>query len=154
MLRACQVHFQSAAIRVAMIREESLGRHSLETFVWSLPTAALVLDWSLKVLHYNAFAQELCHYWRLGAKASRLKGRRNLVVPGDLLAAIEAHKKAAEETKSNRPGSPEVIPLLEISHPQNPDLKAKVSFVPSRSLALSKGTFLVALQHHTPALGK
>jgi DNA-binding CsgD family transcriptional regulator len=148
-LRTCHKHFQSAAIRVASLREAALGNHSLETFIWSLPTAALVLDWSLNVLHYNALALELCGHWRLGAAAARTKRSRKLLVPGDILAAIEQHKLEVQETKFNRPSAPSVIPILEYNHPTIPGLKTKVSFLPSKSLALTKGTFLIAIEYHS-----
>lgn len=148
-LRACHKHFQSAAIRVASLREASLGNHSLETFVWSLPTAALVLDWSLDVLHHNALAQELCGYWRFGPSAVKVKRSRKFVVPGDILAAIEKHKIHVQEMKGNRPSAPSVIPILEYAHPNIRGLKAKVSFLPSKSLALTKGTFLIAMEYHS-----
>jgi DNA-binding CsgD family transcriptional regulator len=148
-LRACHKHFQSAAIRVATLREAALGSHSLETFIWSLPTAALVLDWSLEVLHYNALAQELCGYWRLGPSAGKTKRSRKLLVPGDILAAIEKHKMQVQEIKANRPSAPSVIPILEYKHPKFHGLKTKVSFLPSKSLALTKGTFLIAIEYHS-----
>ena len=151
-LNSCQKHFQSAAIRVAAIREQELGNRSLETFIWSLPTPALVLDWSFRLLHHNALAHELCDLWRLGTRSTKVKRGRRLVVPGDLLKTMEEHRADVEGIGANTPGSPSVIPVLEHSHRSVPGLKAKVSFLPSKSLAISKGTFLIALEHHSPVV--
>jgi hypothetical protein len=59
-----QVHFSSAVRKIANLHESRLGNRSLETFIWGLPTAAIVLDWELRVLHHNAVAEELCSLWR------------------------------------------------------------------------------------------
>lgn len=147
-LKACHAHFESAVKRIAALRESQLGSHSLETFIWSLPTAALVLDWDLKLLHFNATAQDLISHWRFGDSAGKMKKSRSFVVPGDILATIEKKKESLAEIKPNRPGSPNVIPILEIKHPDNAALSAKISFLPSKSLAVSKGTFLIALHRH------
>ena len=147
-LEACHAHFESAVKRIAALRESQLGSHSLETFIWSLPTAALVLDWKLKLLHFNAAAQELVGFWRFGERSTKLKKSRSFVVPGDILASIEKRKEALADIRSNRPGAPSVIPIVEIKHPKTAELSAKVSFLPSKSLAHSKGTFLIALHRY------
>ena len=147
-LEACHVHFESAIKRIAALREAQLGSHSLEAFIWSLPTAALVLDWKLKPLHSNAAAQELVSFWRFGDRAGKMKKSRSFVVPGDILAMIEKKKDELAKIRSNRPGAPTVIPILEIKHPSLPGLSANVSFLPSKSLAVSKGTFLIALHRY------
>jgi DNA-binding CsgD family transcriptional regulator len=149
-LEACHAHFESAVKRIASLRESQLGSHSLEAFIWSLPTAALVLDWNLKLLHYNAAAQDLIGIWRLGERSSKMKKSRSLVVSGDILALIEKRKDALAEIRSNRPGAPTVIPIVEIKHPTLAGLSANVSFLPSKSLAHSKGTFLIALHRYQP----
>jgi DNA-binding CsgD family transcriptional regulator len=147
-LHTCHTHFRAAAVRVAEIREKELGSHSLETFIWNLPTAVLVLDWSLKVMHHNSLALDLCRFWRFGPKAAKQKRSRTLIVPGDLMAAIEKHKADLKKIRANSPASPKVIPFFEYRHPNDPHLIAKISFLPSKSLAVTKGTFLMSIERH------
>ena len=54
--RLFQPHFACVIRRMAGHQENRLFQSSLRYFVSSLPTATIILDWNLKVLHYNAIA--------------------------------------------------------------------------------------------------
>jgi DNA-binding CsgD family transcriptional regulator len=144
-LKACHVHFQSAIKRVAELHEERLGSNSLETFIWSLPTAILVLDWNMKLLHSNASGQDLVADWEKGRRMAAVKPSRRFPIPSEISNAIERKKKSLGAIRPNTPGSPRRIPFLKLQHPRLAELSAEVFFLPSKSLAISKGTFLVVL---------
>ncbi len=137
-----QPHFESAVRRVAERHEARQGSNSLETFVWSLPTAAVVLRWDLLVLHHNAAAQDLAHLWRLGPRARRLKASR-FRMPDDILACIEEGRHTLPDVPSTRRNRPKILPMLQLHHGEVAGLSATVSFLPSKTLALTRGTFLV-----------
>ena len=58
-LQALQPHFACVIRRMARHQETRLVDSSLRHFMSSLPTATLILDWNLKVLHYNSIASQL-----------------------------------------------------------------------------------------------
>jgi DNA-binding CsgD family transcriptional regulator/PAS domain-containing protein len=141
-----QVHFESAVRRVAERHESRQGDNSLETFVWGLPTAAVVLRWDLRVLHHNAAAQDLAHLWRLGPRGRNLKASR-FRMPDDILARIEEGRRRLPDVPSTRRNRPKILPMLHLRQPDVPGLLATVSFLPSKTLALTRGTFLVTFEH-------
>jgi DNA-binding CsgD family transcriptional regulator len=146
-MNACHLHFQSAINRIAILNEENLGNHSLEALIWTLPTAAVVLDWNLKLLYWNASSQELIAEWKKGVRMAT-KRSRPLSVPGEIVAAIERERQSLAKARLNSPGSPNMVPLLKVEHSKAKELSAKVSFLPSKSLAVSKGTFLLVFHRH------
>ncbi|HSI86876.1 MAG: response regulator transcription factor [Candidatus Methylacidiphilales bacterium] len=144
-LRRWQTHFSSAVRRVACWQETRLAGESLASFIWALPSAAVVLDWDLRVLHHNALCEALCHRWRTADEAGNKKRPRAFTVPGDILAAIEAIRPAIIEAKTNRPGGKKNLPTTSVENRRMPALSAEIQFLPSRTLSLSKGMFLVTL---------
>ena len=121
---------------------------SMRHVMSSLPTATLILDWNLNVKHYNAFATHLCSKWKSDAKTSFLKTPRRLVVPGDILAELGRMRPSIMAQKWGQgPGGRRSL-HRDYQHPSKPSLSASIEFLPSRSLSLSKGTFLLTLKEH------
>jgi len=147
-LRKWQVHFQSAVQQLAQAKEEQLDDDSLATFFWGLPTSAVILDWELAPHHYNAAAVELCHVWSRGLSALAVKSsRQRLVLPAAILDGITKLKPRVESAKLSRPGPLRPVEFATIRHPKIAGLIAKIAFIPAKSLALSRGRFLVQLYH-------
>ncbi|HEY5813960.1 MAG TPA: helix-turn-helix transcriptional regulator [Terrimicrobiaceae bacterium] len=145
-LQALQPHFACVIRRLAKHQESRLIDSSLRHFMSSLPTATLILDWNLKVMHYNSFANHLCSTWKSGSRLSFFKAPRRLQVPGDILAELERLRPGIMARKwGNGPGGRRSL-HLEYHHPSKPWLSASIEFLPSRSLSLSKGTFLLTLK--------
>ena len=145
-LQALQPHFACVIRRLAKHQETRLIDTSLRHFMSSLPTATLILDWNLRVMHYNSVASHLCSQWKNGAHASLLKAPRRIQVPGDILAELERMRPSIMAQKWGQgPGGRRSM-HLEYHHPSMPWLSAAIEFLPSRSLSLSKGTFLVILK--------
>jgi DNA-binding CsgD family transcriptional regulator len=147
-LKACHLHFESAIKRIASLQEEKLASKSLATLIWNLPTAAIVLDWNLKVLYSNASSQELITEWKKGSRLAAVRSSNHFSVPKEIATAIEEQRAPLVALKPNRPKSPNMISLVEVKHPKIAELTADVSFLPSKSLAISKGTFCVVFHRH------
>jgi DNA-binding CsgD family transcriptional regulator len=147
-LQACHLHFQSAIRRIASLQEEKLASKSLATLIWNLPTAAIVLDWNLKVLYSNVSSQELTTEWKKGSRLAAVRSSNRFSVPKEIVTAIEERRATLVALKPNRPKSPNMIALAEVKHPTIAELTADVSFLPSKSLAISKGTFCVVYHRH------
>ena len=145
-LKALQPHFACVIRRMAGHQETRLVHSSLRHFMSSLPTANLILDWNLKVLHYNSIASHLCAQWKRGARASPLKDPRRFQVPGDILAQIERMRPSIISHRVGANFGNRKPLQLGYQHPTTPSLSASIEFLPSRSLSLSKGTFLVTLE--------
>ncbi len=151
-LEAWQVHFEAGARRIASAKEDRLDDESLSTFIWDLPTSALILDWDMAPKHFNAAAVELCSLWQYGAKSLNKKiSHQRLRVPKEILAAIPALKPRVEAAKLARRGPLRRVEFETLHHPHIPGLSAKVSFIPSKSLSLSRGRFLIQFYHSLPA---
>jgi len=145
-LLTLQPHFSCVIRRMAGYQETRLIHSSLSHFMSTMPTATLILDWNLKVLHHNSIASQLCSQWRSGARVSLFKAPRRFQVPGDILARLEMMRPSIMKQKWSRsPGSRKSLHLV-YHHPSTLWLSASIEFLPSRSLALSKGTFLVTLK--------
>ena len=145
-LQALQPHFASVVRRMAKNQETRLVDSSLRHFMSSLPTATLVLDWNLKVMHYNSIASQLCSQWKSGVQTSFFKVPRRLQVPGDILAELERMRPSIVTQKWGQgPGGRRSL-HFDYCNPSTPWLSASIEFLPSRSLSLSKGTFLVTLK--------
>ena len=142
-----QRHFESAVKRVAEFHEAKQGNNSLEVFIWGLPTAAVVLSWDLAVLHHNAAARDLALLWRYGEKARTINAPKIFQLPGDILERLRQEKAHIPEVAPTRHNRPRIFPVITIKHPKIPGMSANVSFLPSKSLAVTRGTFLVALHH-------
>jgi DNA-binding CsgD family transcriptional regulator len=148
-LQALQPHFACVIRRMAGHQETRLVHSSLRHFMSSLPTANVILDWNLKVLHYNSIASHLCSQWKSGARVSALKDPRRFQVPGDILAQIERMRPTIMSQRFTSRGAGNRKSLhLNYHHPSSPSLSASIEFLPSRSLSLSKGTFLVTLEEN------
>ena len=145
-LQALQPHFACVIRRMARYQESRLVDSSVRHFMSSLPTATLILDWNLKVLHYNATASHLCSQWKNGTRASFFKAPRRIQVPGDILAELERMRPSIMAQKwGNGPRGRRSM-HLDYHHPTASWLSASIEFLASRSLSLSKGTFLVTLK--------
>jgi DNA-binding CsgD family transcriptional regulator len=153
-LNACHLHFQSAINRIATLQEEKLASKSVANLIWNLPTAAIVLDWNLKLLYWNASSQELIIDWKKGSRHVAAKPLRHFSVPREIVTAIEEQRATLSEIKPNRPKSPNMVSLLQVQHPQIAELTAEISFVPSKSLSISKGAFVVIFHRHQAVPGE
>jgi DNA-binding CsgD family transcriptional regulator len=147
-LQALQPHFACVIRRMAGYQETRLIHSSLRHFMSSLPTATLILDWNLKVLHFNSIASQLCFQWKYGARASLFKAPGRFQVPGDMLAALERMRPSIMKQKWSQNSGGRRSMQLNYNHPSMPWLSASIEFLPSRSLSLSKGTFLVTLKEN------
>jgi DNA-binding CsgD family transcriptional regulator len=145
-LQALQPHFACVIRRLAGHQESRLIHSSLRHFVASLPTATLILDWNLKVMHFNSIASQLCAQWKTASRTSFVKAPRRIQVPGDILAELEHIRPTIIEQKwGQNPGGRRSM-QFSYHHATLPWLSASIEFLPSRSFSLSKGTFLVTLK--------
>ena len=152
-LQALQPHFACVIRRLAKNQETRLVDSSLRHFMSSLPTATLILDWNLKVMHYNSTASHVCSQWKSGVHSSLFKAPRRLQVPGDILAELERVRPSIMAQKWGRgPGGRRSM-QFDYHHPSAQWLSASIEFLPSRSLALSKGTFLLTLKEERASNG-
>jgi DNA-binding CsgD family transcriptional regulator len=146
-LKRWQPHFARVVHRLSDRQEQVLYSRSLEAFMWSLPTALIVLDWRLQTLNYNVAAVDLCHAWRHGRNATALKHAGSFQVPKDILQAVQRLKPEILAARTNVPTSRNLFPLKTYRHPSWSGLEAGIQFAPSKSLSVSKGTFLVNVRH-------
>jgi DNA-binding CsgD family transcriptional regulator/PAS domain-containing protein len=145
--RGLRLHVSSAIKRLAAQQERNLSRQGLEVFAEHSPQGVIVLDWQLNVLHYNQAARGLVRRWS-GEVASR--PRLDLRLPGDLRAALREMQPAIAATKPNRPLAPRHLHLRALVKRQAERLMARISFVPAKSLAISKGSFLIVIAEMAP----
>ena len=147
-LRKWQVHFEAAVQRLAHTREERLDDDSLSSFIWGLPTSAFFMKWDMTLSHFTAGAVELCKVWRKGLSSLALKSSQSrLVVPGEILDVLPRLKPRIEAAKLARPGPLRPVEFETVTHPTIPGLSAKIYFIPSKSLTLSSGRFMIEMYH-------
>jgi len=144
-LKALHPHFECVIRRLAGHQESKLIHSSIGRFISTLPTASIILDWNLRPLHFSALAAQLCVQWRHGARASLFKAPKSFQLPGDILAAIESLRPALTKEKWVKGSPPRTSVRVVHQHPKISWLSASIEFLPSRSLSLSKGTFLLSL---------
>jgi len=101
-LLTLQPHFSCVIRRMAGYQETRLIHSSLSHFMSTVPTATIILDWNLKVLHYNSVASQLCSQWKSGTRASLFKAPRRFLVPGDILARLETMRPSIMKQKWTR----------------------------------------------------
>jgi DNA-binding CsgD family transcriptional regulator len=148
-LRAWQVHFQANARRLAAAKENRLDDESFSTSIWDLPASLLILDWDMSPRQFTAEAVELCNVWQYGVSVLNKKiSHRRLRVPKEILVEIPKLKPQIESAKLARPGSLRRVELRTLPHPSIHGLSAKFYFVPSKSLSLSRGRFLIQFHFH------
>jgi DNA-binding CsgD family transcriptional regulator len=139
-----QIHFEAMVQKLALAKEEQLDDNSLSTFIWDLPTSALIMDWDLTPRHFNAAAVELCNVWRSGLSAFSIKSAHHRIfVPNQILALFPKLKPRIESAKLGRPGPLRPVEFETVQHPKISGLFAKIYFIPSKSLTLSRGRFLI-----------
>jgi DNA-binding CsgD family transcriptional regulator len=143
-----QVHFEAAVQHLAHTREERLDDDSLSSFIWGLPTSAFFMKWDLTLSHFTAGAVELGQVWRKGLSSLAMKSSQSrLVVPREILDALPRLKPRIEAAKLARPGPLRPVEFETVTHPTIPGLSAKIYFIPSKSLTLSSGRFMVEMYH-------
>jgi DNA-binding CsgD family transcriptional regulator len=148
-LLAIHPHFECIIRRLAGYQESRLVHNSLRRFMVGLPTATMILDWNLRPLHFSGVAAQLCFQWKQGAWASPIKAPKGIQVPGDILTAIEGMKPTLSKKKPARKSSRSPIRAIH-PHPHMSWFSATIEFLPSRTLTLTKGTFLVTLNETIP----
>jgi len=146
-MRALRFHVASAIKRLAAHREQNLAQKSLEAFVGQSPRGVLVLDWQFNLLHFNPAARTLLRRWTDDRAASP---RRQLWLPADLRQAIAEMMPAIQAAKPNRPLAPRHLQLRVLRKQRQERLVAKISFIPAKALALSKGAFLIVMSDLGP----
>jgi DNA-binding CsgD family transcriptional regulator len=151
-LRIWQIHFEVVVQKLALLKEEQLDENSLSTFIWDLPTSALILDWDLMPRHFNAAAVELCNVWRDGLAAFSMKtSHQRIFVPHEILSLIPKIKPRIESAKLARPGPLRPVEYETIRHRSVSGLFAKIYFIPSKTMTISRGRFLVQLYYDRSA---
>jgi DNA-binding CsgD family transcriptional regulator len=83
-----------------------------------------------------------------GTALNKKISHQRLRVPKEILEQIASLKPRIDAAKLARPGPQRRIELLTLDHPLIHGLSAKFYFVPSKSLSLSRGRFLVQLHFH------
>jgi DNA-binding CsgD family transcriptional regulator len=148
-LEGWQVHFEAGARRIASAKENKLDDESLSTFIWDLPSSALILDWDMTPRHFNAAAVELCNVWQYGLSAFNKKiSHQRVRVPKEILDVMPELKPRIEAAKLSRPGPLRRVEFQTLHHPRINGLSAKLYFIPAKSLSLSRGRFLVQFFYH------
>ena len=116
-LQALQPHFACVIRRMAKNQETRLVDSSLRHFMSSLPTATLILDWNLKVMHYNSIASHLCSQWKRGAlrRSSRLPG--GFRCRATFWRSSSACVRASWPKMGSKPGRPKTVAFSIIAIP-------------------------------------
>jgi DNA-binding CsgD family transcriptional regulator len=152
-LNALQPHFECVIRRMASHQESRLVQTSLRRVMAGLPVASVVLDWNLKPLEHSGKAALYCWHWTQETRSALLKVPRTLRVPGAILsAAADLRLAISRRKKSGKVRPPSSIRAVKVTHPhpRMSWLSASIEFVPSRTLALSKGAFVVTLNDDSP----
>jgi DNA-binding NarL/FixJ family response regulator len=147
-MRTLRFHVASAIKRLAAHQEQNLAQQSLEAFAGQSPQGVLVLDWQLNVLHFNPAARTLLRRWT-DDRAPR--PRRQIWLPADLRQALVEMMPAVQAAKPNRPLAPRHLQLRVLRKHREERLVARISFVPAKALAISKGAFLIVISDLGPA---
>jgi len=147
-LRGLRRHVASAIKRLAAQQEQNLSRQGLDVFAEHSAQGVIVLDWQLNLLYHNQGARGFVRRWS-GGPATR--PRLDLRLPDDLRAALNDMRPTIAATKPNRPHAPRHIHLRALIKRHAERLMARISFVPAKSLAISKGSFLVVISEMSPA---
>jgi DNA-binding CsgD family transcriptional regulator/PAS domain-containing protein len=146
-LRALRLHVASAIKRLAAHHEHNLAQKSLDAFASQSPQGVLALDWQLNVLYFNNAARAFLRRWS-GEPVPRRRGEHWL--PADLRQAIVAMMPALQAAKPNRPLAPRHVQLRALHKKRDEQLVAKISFVPAKTLTISKGSFLIVMSDLGP----
>ncbi len=152
-LKAVQPHFECVIRRMAGHQETRLAQTSLRRVMAGLPVAFVVLDWNLKPLQHSGKAALYCWQWTQEARSALLKLPRTLRVPGAILAAAaELRRAVGRRKKSDKARPRSTVQAVKVTHPHPKMswLSALVEYVPSRTLTLSKGAFVVTLSDESP----
>lgn len=147
-LRDLRLHVASAIKRLAAQQEQNLSRQGLDVFAEHSAQGVIIADWQLNLLYHNQAARGLIHRWS-GAALTRRK--LDLCLPADLRSAVADMRPSVAATKPNRPLAPRHLHLRAVIKRQTERLIARISFIPAKSLAISKGSFLVVLSEMAPA---
>jgi len=147
-----QIHFEAMVQRLAIAKEERLEEDSVSNFIWSLPTSTCFVKWDMTPSHFTASAVELSNVWRKGLSMLALKGLPSrITVPKDLLETLSRLKPRIESAKLARPGPLRAVALETVEHPRIRGLVAKIYFIPSKSLTLSRGRFMIEFHLDQPS---
>jgi DNA-binding CsgD family transcriptional regulator len=152
LLHRWQLHFEVAIRRIASRNEDRMLGRALTAYVSDLPDALILIDWDMRVISHNQAAIRLCDLWRKGAQSrvSLLKRRlTRFELPASLQTLLQSLRPRIEKKKTNRPGSHHMIRFAQIYHRDIHGLRAQISFIPSKTLSLSRGLFLIRL-HYNP----
>jgi DNA-binding CsgD family transcriptional regulator len=149
-LAALHPHFETVIHRLAGHHENQHVSSSVQRFISGLDAASFLLDWDAKPLHFSTAALKLCERWTHGSRASVLKLPRSLVVPVDICAAIE--KMRPTFTRRGRADweRPRKSAKIIHPHPRDRTLAATIEFLPSNTMSIGKGTFLITLEEKPP----
>jgi DNA-binding NarL/FixJ family response regulator len=146
-MRALRVHVASAIKRLAAYQEQNLAQKSLDAFAEQSPQGVLILDWQLNLLHFNTAARSLLDRWTDHPAPHR---SRKIWLPADLRQALVDMMPAIQAAKPNRPLAPRHLHLRVLRKHRGERLAAKISFVPAKALAISKGSFLIVISDLGP----
>jgi len=139
-------HIEIAIIRVQTIDREGNFRSALQDFARTLPAPLLLLDWQPALVFANLAGYENAALWNFGPeKARRYNARECFVLPPALLEAVETCKEriAAQPPKTLGRRLPGPVVVL---HPDNPDLRARVSPTLHGPSAITRPGFFVVFE--------
>ncbi len=145
-LRRWQPLFTQAVLSLAQYQEHQLARRSIKKFIWSLPTAFVVLDWNFRIQFHNFAAIQICHWWRHGARAAFMKTPAVFTIPEDILLTVRQMKARIQDAATSLPIS------VELSAPHGSEthqLYVRIDYEPSNSFAFSRGFFRLHWQEAT-----
>jgi DNA-binding CsgD family transcriptional regulator len=140
-------YFSSTLQRVRLLEDARARNTDLETSIFDLPVATLLLDWQLNVEQANRAAAQLCAAWQHGPERARaLKFAATPEVPADIRDACARLREAwiAADTGAARP----VRRVL--AHPEFPQLEAKITLLRPHALRLAHPSFLVRITDAAP----
>jgi DNA-binding CsgD family transcriptional regulator len=149
-LAAIHPHFETVIHRMAGQHEKQHVSSSVQRFISGLEAASFLLDWNLKPLHYSTTALKLCARWTHGARASVLKLPRTLLVPADIRAIIEKIRPSLTQPGQPRRARPRKPSRMIHLHPRDSTLEAAIEFMPSNTMSIGKGNFLITLDEKPP----
>jgi DNA-binding CsgD family transcriptional regulator len=142
-LRLLHPHLALAIKRHAHQQEQNLIHRTLDFFADRSQQGVIVLNWNLDPLYFNRAARELTQLWA-GNRHRKTTG--SITLGPELREAIERLIPTIEASKPNRPLAPRSLHLRSLIH-RHEDRRwlARISFIPSKTLTYSKGSFLITL---------
>jgi len=139
-------HIEIAIARIQKINREEAFRSALQSFTRKIPAPLILLDWSLKPIFANLAAYDSAAAWNLGKeRAAPVNSRDYFRVPAQIKTAAGSLREYFLRTGEGDFGRTLPDPVI-VEHPQQPELRARISAVPHAQASLARPGFVVMFE--------